>query len=439
MTGVYDLRLVALSVIVAAIASYTALDLAGRVSEKEGRTSRVWLLGGAFSMGTGIWSMHFIGMLAFSLPIKMAYDISINALSWLIAMVVSGIALFVVRRPAMTTRNITIGATLMGIGISSMHYTGMAAMKMSPAIRYDPLLFIVSVIIAIVASLAALWIAFQLRKKYSAMAIIAKLGSALVMGLAITGMHYTAMAAARFAPDSVSLAADSTGGLDNATLAVMIGLATLSVLTITLVISAFDAYYHARTATLADSLQAANEQLRNIALYDTLTRLPNRLLLDDRLDQAANRADRSGKRCAVMFVDLDKFKPVNDNFGHSVGDELLKVVAQRLTKCVRRQDTVARTGGDEFVVVLSELANAKDAAMIGGKILEEMSRPVFVDRYELGISCSIGISLYPDDGKDMNTLKVNADVAMYHAKKNGRNNVQFFVPEMCAAATRPAR
>jgi diguanylate cyclase (GGDEF)-like protein len=364
----------------------------------------------------------------------MAYDIPINVLSWFLAIVVSGIALFVVRRPTMTGSNLTTGAALMGVGICSMHYTGMAAMRMSPPIQYDPALFVASVIIAIGASLAALWIAFQLRRKYSGAAILAKLGSAVVMGFAIAGMHYTGMAAAQFAPDSICLAADGGSGMDNATLAVIIGVATLSILAITLVISSLDAHFAAHTAKLADSLQAANEQLRSIALYDPLTGLPNRFLLEDRLGQAIMHADRAQKSFAVMFVDLDKFKGVNDTFGHRVGDELLKGVARRLTKCIRKDDTVARSGGDEFIVVLSGLGDPRDAAIIGSKIVRELSKPVHVERHELDISCSVGISVYPEDGRDVNTLVVNADVAMYHAKKSGRNNYQFFVPGMGAAS-----
>jgi predicted signal transduction protein with EAL and GGDEF domain len=204
----------------------------------------------------------------------------------------------------------------MGIGIASMHYTGMAAMRMSPPIAYDPALFVASVVIAAGASLAALWIAFQLRHKFSGAAILAKLGSALVMGVAITGMHYTGMAAASFAPGSVCLAADATGGLDSAMLAVLIGIATLGILATTLVLSALDAHFAASAAKLANSLRDANEQLRNAALYDRLTGLPNRLLLEDRLEQATHRSDRSGRMFALMFVDLDKFKPVNDVYGH---------------------------------------------------------------------------------------------------------------------------
>jgi diguanylate cyclase (GGDEF)-like protein len=433
LEGVYDLRLVALSVVVAAIASYTALDLAGRISAKHGAGWRLWLLGGAFSMGTGIWAMHFIGMLAFRLPVPIAYDIPLNSLSWVLAVAVSGIALLVVRRPEMTGGNLSVGAALMGVGIGTMHYTGMAAMRMSPPIRYDPLLFVASILIAIVASLAALAIAFQLRKKYSGTAIFARLGSAIVMGLAIAGMHYTGMAAAQFAPDSICLAAGTRGGLDNATLAFIVGLGTMSVLALTLVISAFDAHFAAHTAKLADSLQAANDQLRNIALHDKLTGLPNRFLLDDRLEQAVYRAGRNGGRFALLFVDLDRFKPVNDSFGHRIGDELLKSVAQRLKDCVRKGDTVARTGGDEFVIVLNEMGKSADAASVSGKVLEALTRPFHIEGNELGISCSIGISVFPEDGGDIATLMINADKAMYHAKKTGRSNFQFFGPGIATA------
>jgi diguanylate cyclase (GGDEF)-like protein len=433
MTGVYDLQLVALSLVVAIIASYTALELAGRVSQTQGKSSWAWLVGGAVSMGSGIWSMHFIGMLAFHLPVAVAYDVATTILSMVIAVVVSGLALFVVRRPTLNTKNITAGATLMGVGISAMHYTGMQAMRMSPPIEYHPPLFIASVIIAMVASLAALWIAFQLRQKGFGVAFLAKLGSAAVMGLAITGMHYTGMAAALFAPDSICLAVDSTGGMKSDALALIIGIATVSILATTLGLSALDAHFAVHTAKLASSLQAANEQLRDLAMYDSLTGLPNRMLLDDRIKQAASRAERGGISFALMFVDLDRFKPVNDSFGHGVGDELLKNVAQRLSGSVRKLDTVARTGGDEFVVVLSEIREPKDAAMVGGKILDELSRPFFIDRHEVNISGSIGISIYPNDGKDLNTLKANADMAMYHAKRDGRNNCRFFAPAMRTA------
>jgi diguanylate cyclase (GGDEF)-like protein len=427
MLGWYDPKLVALSLVVAIIASCTALELAGRVSTSRGRSAWIWLFGGALSMGIGIWSMHFIGMLAFHLPIPVAYDGPITLLSLFIAVVVSGVALLVIKRDTLTKKSISVGAMLMGSGICAMHYTGMIAMQMSPSIEYDPLLFVASVLIAIAASLAALWIAFKLRQKYSLLALLAKLGSAVVMGLAITGMHYTGMAAAQFAPDSICLAADSTRGMDTATLAMIIGMATLGILFVTMGISALDAHFAVNTAKLANSLQAANEQLQTVALYDSLTQLPNRMLLGDRMGQAIAHAKRTESSFALMFVDLDRFKPVNDSFGHAVGDELLKSVARRLKCCVRNEDTVARNGGDEFVIVLSEVNNIKDAAKISRKIVEALNRPFHIGAHELGISCSIGISVYPVDGQDIHTLLANADTAMYRAKKEGRNAYKFFM------------
>lgn len=422
MTGYYSSNLVALSVIVAIFASYTALELAGRVSRKQGRSAGAWLIGGAISMGTGIWSMHFVGMLAFHLPITLAYDPALTSLSVLIAIVTSGAALFVVSRSAVSLRSLIVGAALMGIGIAAMHYSGMHAIRMTPAIEYRADLFIASIVIAIVASFAALWISFTLRDQSFGGAILRKLGSAVVMGLAITGMHYTGMAAAEFAPNSVCGAISSTG-MTSSALAVLIGITTIGLLIVTLVVSALDAHFAAR---LTHSLQKTNEQLSELALYDSLTGLPNRLLLDDRMGQAAYRAERSGHSFALLFIDLDRFKTVNDSLGHEAGDSLLKESAQRLVACVRAMDTVARIGGDEFVVVLSGIGAPADAAMVSRKILDELSRPFFISGQEVDISGSIGISIYPQDCKDVSKLKIFADQAMYYAKRSGRNKYRFF-------------
>ena len=226
------------------------------------------------------------------------------------------------------------------------------------------------------------------------------------------------------------LAADATGGIDTTALAVWIGIVTILILVVTLSISALDAHFAARNAKLAVELQGANEQLRTIALYDTLTGLPNRFLLEDRLRQAALHADRSGACFSLMFVDLDHFKPVNDTYGHAAGDELLRQVGKRLQSCLRRHDTVARTGGDEFLIVLEEVDDAKAATVIGNKLLQELAKTFLVAGNSLEISCSIGISMYPADGTDVATLTANADVAMYHAKKSGKNAFRLFAPEM---------
>jgi NO-binding membrane sensor protein with MHYT domain len=253
MDGHYDLSFVALSIAIATIASYTALDMSGRVSARGSSRlkSSAWLIIGAISMGTGIWSMHFIGMLAFHLPIPVAFDPAITLLSLMVAIVVSAIALFILRRPELGTRNLTIGAILMGLGISAMHYTGMFSIRMSPPIRYDPVLFAVSGLIAIAASLAALWLGFQLRTNRSRLAIVSKLGSAAVMGMAIAGMHYTGMAAARFAPDSICSAAAS-GGISSAALGIIVGGVAIAIMSLTLIMSAFEAHFAVEAADPLD-------------------------------------------------------------------------------------------------------------------------------------------------------------------------------------------
>jgi len=263
MNGQYDARLVALSILVAIIASYTALDLAGCVSASTSspRKSWTWLIAGAVSMGIGIWSMHFIGMLAFHLPMPVAYDLPLSLLSMVIAIIVSAVALLILRREAPSTYDLIIGAILMGVGISAMHYTGMFAMQMSPAIRYDPPIFAASVLIAIGASLAALWIAFQLRTRRSKLATLAKIGSAGVMGLAIAGMHYTGMAAAHFAAGSVCAAAVA-GGIHNTALATVIGGGTVVILSLTLVVSALDAHFAFNNAKLAGALAKITRELK---------------------------------------------------------------------------------------------------------------------------------------------------------------------------------
>lgn len=174
------------------------------------------------------------------------------------------------------------------------------------------------------------------------------------------------------------------------------------------------------------------EQLEYQANHDELTKLPNRNLLSDRIQQALLVSHRKQQQVAVMFIDLDNFKFINDSLGHDSGDLLLKTAAIRLNGCVRAGDTIARQGGDEFVIVISELASEDHASQIANKIQQTMSQPFRINEHELVITCSTGISIFPRDGEDMQTLMKHADIAMYKAKEMGRNNFQFFTKEMNA-------
>ena len=185
---------------------------------------------------------------------------------------------------------------------------------------------------------------------------------------------------------------------------------------------------------LTEQIEAAKAQMDHLAYHDVLTDLPNRRLLQDRLNQAIEVARRQDGRLALMYLDLDRFKHINDSLGHTVGDHLLQSVAKRLLTCVRQSDTVSRQGGDEFVLLLPLIEQAEDAALSAQKMLSALSHPHHVDGIDLHVSVSIGISIYPDDGQDAQTLIKCADTAMYHAKECGRNNYKFCEPEMNARA-----
>ncbi|OPZ86016.1 MAG: Phytochrome-like protein cph2 [bacterium ADurb.Bin429] len=179
----------------------------------------------------------------------------------------------------------------------------------------------------------------------------------------------------------------------------------------------------------------AEDMIRHQAYHDTLTDLPNRALFQDRLTHALTRARRHGTMLAVMFLDIDRFKTVNDTFGHAVGDLLLKGVADRLRARLRGEDTISRLGGDEFTILLHEIANADDALSVARKIVQAFEQPFLLDGKEIHTSTSVGIALFPQDGSDAQTLLHHADTALYHAKEQGRNNFQCYHAAMSEKAT----
>jgi diguanylate cyclase (GGDEF)-like protein len=423
MQSVYNSWLVGLSICVAMAVSYTALRLAARIAISERPAERLWLAAGALAMGVGIWSMHFIGMLAFSLPIPLAYDIPTTIVSLTIAVLTSGFALGLTSGRELTLPRLAGGAMAMGTGICAMHYTGMAAINVFPGIAYDPALVACSMIIAVTASFVALWLFFKLRDGRSHLQRLARIAAAVIMGLAISGMHYTGMAAARF-----SVGSFCRGGVtfNNLWLGVVIGLFAIGLLIVTLVTAMYDAHLQSRTHSHARRLEAANAKLQYQATHDALTDLPNRVLFMDRLGREIAHAERDGHLFAVLLLDLDRFKQINDSLGHGAGDQLLQEVGQRLCGAVREVDTVARIGGDEFLLLIADTRDQSDLAAVAAKIGKALGEPFHIGSAELHTSASIGISLYPADGTAGDDLVLRADEAMYFAKQSGRNSYQFF-------------
>jgi PAS domain S-box-containing protein len=253
----FNLGLVVLSYLVAVTASHVTLLLAARVRDPHSVNWKLWIACGGLAMGLGIWSMHFVATLALRLPIQVLYDLRLTALSWVFAIVACSAAFIMLRRlTGQRHRDFLLPGALIGIGIASMHYTGDASMKLNPGIQYDPLLFTLSILIAMGAATAALWIAFHLAKHRS---VSANFGAALVMGAAVTGMHFTGVWAANFPLDAICLADGPR--LDDANMAYTVGGTTFLILAATMLLSLYDARMSSAIALAAEKLRLANEQL----------------------------------------------------------------------------------------------------------------------------------------------------------------------------------
>ena len=277
----YDFTLVLASIMVAVLASFTALHLASRISVARGKlASLAWLVGGALSMGVGIWSMHFVGMLGSSIGIPMIYETWWTLLSLMIAVTVSGFALFLVRKEGLSLTSLAIGSAIMGGGIASMHYTGMMALQISPVIRFEPFLVALSILIAVLASFTALSLFVALRSSTIKHPLIKRGASALVMGFAIAGMHYTGMAAAQFAPDSICTV--PAGDTSNVWLASTIAAFTLLILAISLITALYDAHLMGR--------DLLNERLRLESLQ---------------LDRANRQISQQSENLKILNLELE--------------------------------------------------------------------------------------------------------------------------------------
>jgi len=389
-------------------------------------------------MGTGIWSMHFVGMLGFSLPIDLGFTAGLTFGSWIAAVLASGIALWVASRADYGWRRLVIASGAMGAGICGMHYIGMAALDMAPGIVWHAPTVVLSAAIAVGASAASLLIFKHLGDATRERRLPLQILAAIVMGLAVCGMHYTGMAAAAFPAGSVCLSADELRGFG---LTTVVGIATSLLLLGTLFTSTVEARLQVVAQRLARSLTEtnaeltrANNELQQRAFTDALTGLPNRVLFEDRLRHALLRMRRANQlkveeRIAVLFIDLDGFKPINDTFGHTAGDHILRSAADRLARLAGPSDTVARIGGDEFLMLLEGVRDQADCALAANQMLRALGEPFSIMGKQLQIACSIGIVLHPDQGEP-DKLVSNADAAMYAAKRAGGGNYAMFESSM---------
>ena len=428
MAGSYNLLLICFSLFVATLASYTVLEIAERISSQEtARYRRMWLAGGALVFGVGIWSTHFTGMLAFQLPINVGYNAFFTGISLLLCI---GLSFYLLHRSTQRRlrwpRMLADGVALGG-GMAVVHWLGLHSMQILPAVRYTPWLEILSALATMAVAVLNIWIIYTLNARKSDH-FWRRVIFAGVLGLGIFFMHCLNMAAANFSPDSVS---STYASIDRDNLMSAVVLGTLFVLIAALIFSGAQ-----KTKLLRKIVGRTNDKLLHFATHDVLTGLPNRALLAERIQHAIHVSKRSGLSFAVLFMDLDGFKGINDSLGHSVGDGLLVAVGQRIRACIRSEDMVSRIGGDEFVAVMGNLASPEVVENLAENILSVLRQDFRVDEATLRVTSSIGIAVYPNSGDTVDALMKNADAAMYEAKQNGRNTYRFFEPAMHASAMR---
>jgi diguanylate cyclase (GGDEF)-like protein/PAS domain S-box-containing protein len=538
--GTYNMLLVTISYIIAVAASYSALVLAGKINKTEESARTIWLVCGAASMGLGIWSMHFIGMLAFSLPMKITYHMDLVLFSVVLAVAACYIALYVVSRNELGIRQLLIGGISMAAGISGMHYVGMAAMIAD--ITYNPILVLLSILVAAGASIAALCLVFRFRNDESRFVVLYKLGSGMLMGAAIAGMHYIGMAAAQFQNGEKSMYLPSME-MEQGVLAYIIAAGTLITLGFTLLgvyinkwlsekdsaIQEHERWYrslyennsagivsidiHGRIISFNSAVTAitglqevdfinkhisslgilvieelreitkelyyksfeekpqnyettyvdgngtrielsfinvpvmiegrivgnhiiakditeekrSKEKIQHLAYHDELTGLPNRRMFNQLLSQSIKATEGTSLQFAIMVLDIDRFKMINDSLGHTYGDIFLQEMSNRILQSVASyRVTLARLGGDEFTLICDNGYDKTEAMEIAGKIVKAIRLPYHLKDNDFYVTASIGIALYPMHGEEPSQLLKNADTAMYEVKKKGKNGFELF-------------
>ncbi|PYC13121.1 putative bifunctional diguanylate cyclase/phosphodiesterase [Pseudomonas mosselii] len=423
--------LVLLAFIVASAACFATLDMSERQSHCDDRFARrQWRVLGACCLAGGIWAMHFISMLAFQAPLEIHFDAPLTGLSLLVALLAAWLAMNSLNRSEMRLRHYLQTALFIGLGISLMHYTGMAALQTSAQQYYQTGLLLASIGIAVLVSLVALLMARYFRKGSGTLHLLLKYGASLLMAGGIVLTHFTGMAAMTLViPGETALRLPSA---DNSLqLALTIAVITLLIsggsISAALADKKLQSKEHdlRRVNVLLSQLDQARASLQQAAHYDALTNLVNRRGFNQVFaERLAEQAAHEGM-LAVMFLDIDHFKRINDSLGHAAGDELLKVIADHIKAATRGQDLVARFGGDEFCIVTS-LNSRDEARHLAQRIMQRMKEPIDLAGRRMVMTTSIGISIFPDDGQSTEELLKNADLALYQSKGCGRNSLNFF-------------
>ncbi len=415
-----------ISYAVAAYSAFLMVEIVRRIRAADRDIGVGWLIGGTLCVGTGVWAEHFIGLLSLDLPIKLGFNASITFLSWCPAVLVMGIVIALLSRPHLPWRWRAVGVTAISGGVYGMHYLGVASMGITPAIAWDWSHVWQSAVLAVVGATSASVALRSVLDSPHELTFARKLLAAVPCAIVLRSVQWAVLSAAGFPEGAQSTTADQLSG---AALADLVAAATLQLFVVARMTYALEQRMQMQNDRLAGTLKRVHNELESTVYRDALTQLANRQGFEHQLGVSTQCCDEFNEHIAVMFVNLDGFKVVNDSFGHSVGDALLQQAATRLSQLIRHDDLLARAAGDEFLLMLRGTQSTDAARQLAQRISESMNHTFALDGHEIVLSCSIGIALYPQNGP-ASMLMPHAAAAMQAVKRAGGAGLSFFEPGM---------
>ncbi|TAL83094.1 MAG: EAL domain-containing protein [Rhodanobacter sp.] len=433
MIDTYHYSLALLALVVASTLAYQALDTSVRIAaSRESGYRLLWLVVGTPTMGLGLLGMHFVAMLAWMPSPVVAFYPGWGVAAGLAAMVTSYGLLRLGSAPSMTPTDVTFGAFSVGVAAVAMHYLNLASIGIYPGFTELFLRVGVTVACGVLALIAAVRILRSMRHPRRERWFLRRLLTAIGMAVVISPLMHVALGAA-IMPLHLAPAAGASSEL------LWLG-GTVGFLSLFLMLSVVALSHHGtrlflRAQRLSGSVDRLHDRIEHLAMHDPLTGLPNRSMLVRQIDHALIDANAGAGHLAVIYLDLDGFKTINDTLGHAFGDDLLRAVAQRL-EIHLRSGSLARFGGDEFVAVLDRMRSPESALVIVQRLISAMQQDFFVNGTAVRVTPSVGLAFYPQDGDNVEDLIAHADVAMYGTKEGGRNGYRVYDVSMKQRATR---
>ncbi|MES1951222.1 diguanylate cyclase/phosphodiesterase [Salinisphaera sp. S4-8] len=419
----YHLAPIVLAVVISSVTCYAAIDILSRVRRSHTRAKSAWLIAGACVLSTGVWSMHFISILAVKLPFTLGHEFDLTFLSWLATFVAALLFFVVASRPTLSYTATLAAALPIAAGAWTLFYLGNLSLQLEPAIHYHALATAGSALAMYILVVAGLRIVHRLTATDRALHVPLVAASSLGLGIALALCHHLGLSSLRFPGEAISTGSVS---LDPFWLSLLVSSSTLFLIALGVFAALLDRQLDRQTADLVTSLRKANAQLRYRSHYDTLTGLPNRASVYERI-QAATATPDHNRSSALLYIDLDGFKLINDSLGHAVGDMLLQRASDMLCKLAVEQHMLGRIGGDEFLLLMEDVDEPETAEAFAQNLLAELAQ---VSERGATLSASIGIALFPTDAADATALITAADLAMYTAKRAGKNRVRRYLPSM---------